>query len=95
MNVPEWFVTQFDVKIDNGGYESDLQDEVIEMPVNLEADALFKRKNLSEYRSNIYAATKYPELRAAAEQFLLEFQTSYMVEADLSRVNAILTNLRN
>ena len=39
------------MKIDNNGYESDLEDELIEMHVDFEAKALFKRKNLTEQHS--------------------------------------------
>ena len=53
MHVPEWLVTPFDMKIDNDGYESGLEVELIEMHVDLEAKALFKRKDLREYWSNI------------------------------------------
>ena len=49
MYVPEWLVTPFDMKIDNKSYESDLEDEHMEMHVDLEAKALFKSKNLAEY----------------------------------------------
>ena len=28
MHVPEWLVTQFDMKIDNNVYESDLQKDI-------------------------------------------------------------------
>ena len=31
MHVPEWLVTPLDITIDNKGYESDLEDELIEM----------------------------------------------------------------
>ena len=59
------------MKMDNKGYESDLEDEPIEMHMNLEAKALFKSKNLVEYCSNIRTATEYPRLRAAVEPLLL------------------------
>ena len=65
------------------------------MQVDLEAKALFKSKNLAEYRSNINMATKYPKFSAAVEQFLLAFPTSHMVEASFGHVNAILTKQRN
>ena len=48
MHVPKWLVTPFDMKIDNKGYESDLEGELIEMHVDLEAKALFKSKNFAE-----------------------------------------------
>ena len=65
------------------------------MHVDLEAKALFKSKNLCEYWNNVNTAAKYPKLRAAAEPFLLQFPTSYMAEAGISHVNAILTQQRN
>ena len=40
------------MKIDNKGYEPDLEDEIIEMHVDLEAKVL-KIKNPAEYWSNI------------------------------------------
>ena len=49
MHVPEWHVTPFDVKIDNKGHESYLEDELIEMSVDHKAKALLKSKNLSKY----------------------------------------------
>ena len=60
MYVSEWLLSPLDMKIDNKGYESDLEDELIEMHVNFEAKALFKSKTLTEYWSNINTATKYP-----------------------------------
>ena len=42
MHVSEWIVTPFDVKIDNKGIECDLEDELIEIHVDLEVNALFK-----------------------------------------------------
>ena len=44
----EWLVVPFDMKIDNKGHECDLEDELIEMHVDLEAKALLKSKNISE-----------------------------------------------
>ena len=88
---PEWLETPFDMKIDNKGCETDIEDELMEMHVDLKAKELLKSKNLSEYWSNINTATKYSKLRAAAEPFLLTFPTSYIVEAGLSHVDAILT----
>ena len=53
MHVPEWLTTQFDMKIGNNEcYESDQQDELIEMHVDHVAKALLKSKTLSEYWSN-------------------------------------------
>ena len=71
MHVPEWLVTLFDIKLDNKSYESDLKHKLIEMHVDLEAKALFKSKNLSEYQSNLNTAIKYPKLRAAENRSYL------------------------
>ena len=49
MHVPDWFVTPFDMKIDNEGCESDLEDGLIEMLLDLDAKVLFKSRNLAEY----------------------------------------------
>ena len=80
-HVPEWLVTPLDMKIDNKGYESDLEDDLIEMREDLEAKALSKSKNLMEYWSNNNTATKNPKLRAAADPFLLTFPTSWNIGA--------------
>ena len=47
MHVPEGLITPFDMKIDNKGHDSDLEDKLIEMHMALKAKALFKSKNLS------------------------------------------------
>ena len=75
MHVSAWIVTPFDVKIDNKGCESDLECELIEMHVDLQAKALFTSNNLSECWNNVNTATKYLKLRAAAEPFLLTVLT--------------------
>ena len=49
MHFPECIVILFDTKIYSKDYESDLEDEVIEMHVDLEAKAFLKGKNLAEY----------------------------------------------
>ena len=49
IHVHEWLAIAFDMKIDNKGYESDVEDERIEMHVDLKAKTLFKSKNLAEY----------------------------------------------
>ncbi|KAF2350822.1 hypothetical protein FHG87_018422 [Trinorchestia longiramus] len=95
MHVPEWLVTPFDMKTDNKSNESDLEDELVEMRVDLEAKALFERKTLTEYWSHVRTATKYPKLKARAEALLLAFPTSYMVEAGFNHADAILTKQRN
>ena len=71
MHVPEWLVTPFEMKTDNKGSESDLEDDLSEMHVDHEAKALVKSKDLCEYWSKVNNVTKYPKLRAAAEPFLL------------------------
>ncbi|KAF2358935.1 Ribonuclease H-like domain [Trinorchestia longiramus] len=80
---------------DNKSDESDLEDELVEMSVDLEAKALFERKTLTEYWTHVNTATKYPKLKARAEALLLTFPTSFMVEAGFSHANAILTKQRN
>ena len=92
MHVPKWLVTPFDMKIDNKGHESDFEDELIEMHVDLESKALFKSENISEYSSNINTAIKYSKHRAAAVPFLPSLPTPYMAETDLSHVDAIIQN---
>ena len=77
--------------MDNKDYESDIEDEIIELHVDLEANALFKSKTLSEYWSNINTATKYSKLRTVTEPFLLVFHTSYIAETGLSHVDEIFT----
>ena len=49
MLVPARFVTAFDMKIDNKDHEFDLENELIEMHVELEANTLSKSENLAEY----------------------------------------------
>ena len=92
MHVPEWLVTPFDMKI---YHKCDFEEELNEFLVNLEAKALLKSKNLSEYYGSMKTTSKYPKLRASAEPFILAFQTSFMVEADISHVSTILRKQRN
>jgi len=47
MRVPDWIVTLFDL-VQNADNNSQLQDELTDMPVDLEAQSLFKRKNLRD-----------------------------------------------
>ena len=49
MHVPVWIDGTFDMKIDNKGYESVLEDELIEMHVSLDVKALFRGEALREY----------------------------------------------
>ena len=76
MHVSDWLLTQFDIKIDNKCYESDIQDEFIEMHVGLDAKALLICKYVSVYWSNINTVAKYLKLRAATVTFVLAFSTS-------------------
>ena len=43
MHVPEWHVTLFDIKIDNKGNESDLEDELIEMHINTQNKSVVQK----------------------------------------------------
>ena len=49
MHVPEWLVTPLDMKIDNKGYDADLEEQLFEMHVYLKPKTLFKSKNHAEY----------------------------------------------
>ena len=49
MHVPEWLATPVDMKIDKEGYESDIEDELNEMYMELKAKTLSKSKNLTKY----------------------------------------------
>jgi len=44
MRVPDWIVALFDFTMQNSDINSQLQDELIDMRVDLEAQSLFKRK---------------------------------------------------
>jgi len=46
MGMPDWIVTLFDFNVQNADINSQLQDELTDMHVDLEAQSLFKRKNL-------------------------------------------------
>jgi len=46
--VPDWIVTLFDFNVQNADINSQLQDELADMRVDLEAQSLFKRKNLPD-----------------------------------------------
>ena len=52
---------------------------------------LVAKSLLSNYWSNINAVTKYPNLSAVVEIFLLAFPSTYMVEAGFSHADAFLT----
>ena len=95
MKVPEWILTPFDVETGNADIPLHLQEEFIDMTVDLEASALFRRKGLREFWINENNVAKYPQLCAVVEPFLLAFPSSYMVEAGFSHANAVLTKQRN
>ena len=42
VHTPEWLATQFDMKIDNTDYESDLEDRRFELHVDVEAKSLLR-----------------------------------------------------
>jgi len=48
MRVPDWIVTLFDFNVQNADINSQLQDELTDMRVDLKAQSLFKRKNLRD-----------------------------------------------
>jgi len=48
MRVPVWILTLFDFNVQNLDINSQLQDEATDMRVDLEAQSLFKRKNLRD-----------------------------------------------
>jgi len=48
MRVLDWIVTQFDFNVQNTDIILQLQDELIDMRVDLEAQSLFKWKNLRD-----------------------------------------------
>ena len=45
MRVPDWIVTLFYFNVQNTDINSQLQDELPDMHVDIEAQSLFKRKN--------------------------------------------------
>ena len=68
-----------------------MQDELIDMCVDHEAQALFKHKKTAWHCNvNSNTAAEYLKLWAAAEPFLLAFPISYVVEAGVSYANALL-----
>ena len=46
MRVPDWIVTPFDFNVQNADINSQLQDELTDMRVDLKVQSLFKRKSL-------------------------------------------------
>jgi len=48
MRVLDWIVTLFHFNVQNADINSQLQDELPDMRVDLEAQSLFKRKNLRD-----------------------------------------------
>jgi len=95
--VSDWILTQLDLEIENTDIDSQLQEELIDMTMNLEAKALFRSKSLSDYWywSNENTVAKYPRIYAVIEPFLLAFPNLCMVKASFSHTNAILMKQRN
>lgn len=93
MRIPAWIVTPFDVKFENLGMEPDLECELAELSVDIEAKISFESRSLGDFWYK--NCTKYPKLVVATEPFLLAFPSSYMVEAGFSHANAILSKQRN
>ena len=60
IHVPDWLATPYDIQINSKGHKFNIEDELIEMHVDLEAKPLFKGKNLAEYWSNIITVTTNP-----------------------------------
>jgi len=48
MRVSDWIVTLFHFNVQNADINSQLQDELLDMRVDLETQSLFKRKNLHD-----------------------------------------------
>jgi len=48
MHVPDWIVTLLDFNVQNAYIYSHLQDELSDICVDVEAQSLFKRKNLHD-----------------------------------------------
>jgi len=48
MRVFDWIVTLFDFNAQNADFNSQLQDELTDIRVDLEAQSLFERKNLRD-----------------------------------------------
>ncbi|MPC66986.1 SCAN domain-containing protein 3 [Portunus trituberculatus] len=95
MKVPEWILTPFDVEIESADIPVHMKEEFIDMTVDLEASALFRRKGFREFWINENNVAKYPQLCAVIEPFLLGFPSICMVEAGFSHANAVLTKKRN
>jgi len=60
MRVPDWIVTLFDFNMQNPDFTSQLQDELPDMRVDLEAQSLFKRKKPAR-KCHVNTAVKYPK----------------------------------
>ena len=72
-HVTERLDTPFDMKIYHIGFECDLEDELNEIHMNLEAKELFKNENLREYWSNINIAIKNKTSELQPNQPYLQF----------------------
>ena len=89
----DWIITLFGFNVQYADINSQLQDELTDMRVDLEAQSLFKRKNLLRFginRPNVHAAVKYLKFCAAVEPFLLAFPISCMFESGVSHAYAFL-----
>jgi len=87
MRVPDWIVTLFDFNVQNADINSQLQDELPDMRVDLETQSLLKRKKTMR-QCHVNIAVKYPKFSAAVEPFLLAFSVSDMLESGVSYANA-------
>ena len=67
----------------------------IDITVNLEACALFKRRGCRKFWINENNVAEYPVLSGEAEPFLLAFPSLYMVQAGFIHANVVLTKQRN
>jgi len=79
----------FDFNKQSADINSQLQNELPDMRVDLEAQSLLKRKKTA-WQCHVNTAVKYPKFGAAVEPFLLAFSVSYMLESGVSHENAFL-----
>lgn len=83
------------MEMQNADVDLQLQEDLFDMTMDLEAKALLRRKSLSDYWRSVNTVVKYPRLCAVVEPFLLYFPSSNIVEAGFNHVSAILTKQRN
>jgi len=76
MRLSDWIVTLFHFNVQNADINSQLQDELPDMRMDLEAHSLFKRKK-TVWQCHVNTAVKYPKFCEAVEPFLLAFSISY------------------